>query len=199
MGVRSNRVTAGTLDSLAEVKAGYAFRARLEHDPEGEVAIIQMKDVEGFDLRAAPAALRCTAPELGRHHLRGGDLVFRSRGRTNTCALVDEGLGPAVLAAPLVLIRSHEVLPAYLRWYINSADSQARLASYAAGTSVQMIPVEVLRAFIVPVPPPSTQQRIAELADLALRECRIQERLGALRHQLVSRSMFELLNNQAHS
>ncbi|MBK7767536.1 MAG: hypothetical protein IPI44_16500 [Sulfuritalea sp.] len=77
--------------------------------------------------------------DVKEHHLiRRGDLVFRSRGRTNSVALVLADIGPAVLAAPMLLIRPGEVLPAYLLWYINLPTVQATLAAQAEGTkSVQ--------------------------------------------------------------
>jgi len=31
---------------LAEVQMGYPFRSRLEHDPQGDIAVIQMKDID---------------------------------------------------------------------------------------------------------------------------------------------------------
>lgn len=182
------------LGALAEVRAGYSFRSRLEHDPNGTTAVIQMKDIDELDLLRTDTAVRCTLPDPGRYQLRGGDLLFRSRGRTNTCALVAHNLGPAVLAAPLALIRPRDVLPAYLCWYLNATESQARLASFAMGTSVQMIPLEALRAFEIPVPPREIQQRIAGLAGLALRERQLHQRLATLRHQQISHKLFELAN-----
>jgi len=187
----------GLLGDRAEIRAGYSFRTRLEHDPSGETTIIQMKDVAGTQLAHARSAVRCTFPELDRHHLQKGDLLFRSRGRTNTCALVTQAMGSAALAAPLVLIRPRSILPAYLCWYLNTTQSQARLASFAAGTSVQMIPLEALRAFTIPVPPREIQLRIAEVAQLALRERALLERLASLRDRHISQTLLDLANKKA--
>ena len=38
------------LGDLAEVQMGYPFRSRLEHDPMGEVAVVQMKDIDVANL-----------------------------------------------------------------------------------------------------------------------------------------------------
>lgn len=193
----SNPVSAqAILSALAEIRVGYSFRSRLEHDPAGATPVIQMKDVEGSRLSQAASAVRCSLPDLDRHQIRDGDILFRSRGRTNTCALVGKGFGTAALAAPLVLIRPRDILPEYLCWYLNTPQAQASLSSFAAGTSVQMIPLEALRTFSIPVPPLETQQRIADVADLVLRERVLLERLASLRHRHVSRTLYELASKK---
>ena len=101
------------LGELAEVQMGYPFRSRLEHDPQGDVTVIQMKDIDDANLLHAEEAIQVALPKGKTHHLLcAGDLLFRSRGRSNGAAQVLEGIGPAVLAAPMLLIRPHKVLPA---------------------------------------------------------------------------------------
>lgn len=180
------------LGELAEVQMGYPFRSRLEHDPRGDVAVIQMKDIDDTNLLHTEEAIRVTLPRgKSRHLLRAGDLLFRSRGRSNGAAQVLEGIGPAVLAAPMLLIRPHDVLPAYLCWYINAPATQAQLAGLAEGTSVRMISAEALKALDVPLPSKAAQRRIAQAAALAEQEQTLLARIATLRqrqttHQLMN-------------
>lgn len=180
------------LGELAEVQMGYPFRSRLEHDPRGDVAVIQMKDIDDANLLHPEEAIRVALPKGKTHHLlRAGDLLFRSRGRSNGAALVAEGIGPAVLAAPMLLIRPHKVLPEYLCWYINAPATQDRLAALAEGTSVRMISAEALKALEVPLPSQAAQQRIAQAAALAEQEQKLLARIATLRqrqttHQLMN-------------
>lgn len=176
-----------TLGELAEVQMGYPFRSRLEHDPQGDVAVIQMKDIDDANLLRAEDAIRVTLPKGKTHHLlRGGDLLFRSRGRNNGAAQVLEGIGPAVLAAPMLLIRPKGVLPAYLCWYINAPATQAQLAALAEGTSVRMISAEALKALDVPLPSLAAQQDIALAAALADQEQVLLARIATLRQQVTT-------------
>lgn len=169
------------LGDLAEVQMGYPFRSRLEHDPQGDVAVIQMKDIDDANLLHAEGAIRVALPKGKTHHLLcAGDLLFRSRGRSNSAALVAEGIGPAVLAAPMLLIRPYKVLPAYLCWYINAPPTQAQLAALAEGTSVRMISAEALKALEVPLPSQATQQRIVQAAALAEQEQTLLARIAVL-------------------
>lgn len=175
------------LGDLAEVRMGYPFRSRLEHDPQGDVAVIQMKDIDDANLLHTKDAIRVALPKDKTHHLlRAGDLLFRSRGRSNGAAQVLEGIGPAVLSAPMLLIRPHGVLPAYLCWYINAPATQAQLAALAEGTSVRMISAEALKALDVPLPSLATQQRIVQVAALAEQEQRLLARIATLRQRLLT-------------
>jgi len=172
---------------------GYPFRSRLEHDPQGDVAVIQMKDIDDANLLHAEEVIRVTLPKGKTHHLLcAGDLLFRSRGRSNGAAQVLEGIGPAVLSAPMLLIRPHKVLPAYLCWYINAPTTQAQLAALAEGTSVRMISAEALKALEVPLPSLATQQRIVQAAALAEQEQTLLARIATLRQRLTTHMLMKL-------
>lgn len=181
------------LGEVAEVQMGYPFRSRLEHDPRGDVAVIQMKDIDDTNLLHPEDAIRVALPRGKTHHLlRAGDLLFRSRGRSNGAARVLDGIGPAVLAAPMLLIRPHGVLPEYLCWYINAPATQAQLAALAEGTSVRMISAEALKALDVPLPSPATQQRIVQAAALAGQEQALLFRIASLRQSLTTHLLMKL-------
>ena len=91
-----------------------------------------------------------------------------------------------VLAAPMLLIRPHGVLPEYLSWYLNAPATQAQLAAMAEGTSVRMISAEALKALDVPLPPLAIQRRIAQVAALAEQEQTLLERITTLRQRLTT-------------
>jgi hypothetical protein len=159
------------LAGVASIQMGYPFRSRLEHDPAGEVAVIQMRDLDEANLLAAGGFLRTTLPDgKSPHFVHAGDLLFRSRGLSNGAVQVPEEIGPAVVAAPMLRIRPRKVLPAYLCWFLNAPATQDRLSAMAEGTSVQMIRVGALKGLEIPLPPESVQRRIAEAAALADRE-----------------------------
>lgn len=172
------------LGELAEVQMGYPFRSRLEHDPRGDVAVLQMKDIDEANLLNTDDALRVSLPNRkARHMLRPGDLLFRSRGRSNGAARVPEGIGTAVVSAPMLLVRPHGALPEYLCWYINSQPARAQLETMAEGTSVRMISAEALKALEIPLPSPEVQRHIAGMAELAEREQALLAEIATLRQR----------------
>lgn len=181
------------LAKLADIQMGYAFRSRLEHDPAGNVAVIQMSDIDDDDLLHEAGAMRIAFPEDKKHHLlQPGDILFRSRGRSNGAAIVTSTVGHAILSAPLLLIRSHGVLPEYLLWYLNTPHMQRQFGALSEGTSVRMISAEALKSLDVPLPPTHTQQHIAEVATLARREQQLLARTSALQHSLTTHRLLTL-------
>ena len=180
------------LSELAEIQMGYPFRSRLEHDSKGEVSVVQMKDIDAANLVHVDRAIRVSLPEGKAHHLlRPGDLLFRSRGQNNGTAQVSDGIGEAVVAAPILRIRPRSVLSEYLCWFLNSPLAQLQLASLAAGTSVRMISAEALKDLDVPVPPKTVQHRVAESAALADREQSLMVRIAAERHRLTTHYLIQ--------
>lgn len=176
------------LGRIAEVRMGYSFRSRLEVDMAGDVAVIQMKDIDEDNLLQADGLTRIDMPELkARHLVQQGDLLFRSRGMSNSAAVVGAGLERAVLAAPMLLIRPHPgaVEPAYLQWFVNLPATQATLSAQATGTAVKMVGIAALEQLAVAVPPPREQQRIVEISRLAAREIRLLKDLIQQRKTLV--------------
>jgi len=181
------------LGDLAEIQMGYPFRSRLEHDPQGDVAVIQMKDIDDGNLLHTKEATRVTLPKGKAHHLlRAGDLLLRSRGRSNGAALVAQGIERAVLSAPMLLIRPHNVLPDYLCWYLNAPATQAQLAAQSEGTSVRMISAEALKTLEVPLPSLAAQQRIVQAATLAEQEQMLLARIATLRQRLTMHILMKL-------
>lgn len=175
------------LAELADVQMGFPFRSRLEHDPEGDVAVIQMKDIDAANRLQAQGAIKVILPKNTEHHLlHPGDLLFRSRGRSNGTAQVPDGIGPAVLSAPMLRIRPQHVLPEYLCWFLNAQSSQDQLATLAKGTSVLMISAEALKSLDVPLPPLAMQQHIALAAALAEQEQTLRAQIAALRQRLTT-------------
>ena len=184
------------LGQVASIRMGFPFRSRLEHEAGGAIAVVQMKDIDDANLLHVEDAVRVNLADLKEHHLiREGDLVFRSRGRTNSVALVAANVGPAVLAAPMLLIRPIEVLPAYLLWYINLPATQAALAAQSEGTSVRMISKTALEALELPVPSRRRQESIVEAANLAAVEQRLMQRIANERKRLADGVLLRFARN----
>lgn len=175
------------LGELAQVQMGYPFRTRLEQDPAGDVTVLQMKDIDvGNPVRVEGAI--CVSLHRGKSHhlLRPGDLLFRSRGQSTGAARVPEGIGAAVVSAPILRVRPQRVLSEYLCWFLNSPLAQAQLAAVAAGTSVRMISTDALKDLEVPLPPEAVQRRVAEAAILAERERSVMAQIAEERHRLTT-------------
>jgi len=189
--LKSNYSKIGVrLSEVADVRTGYTFRERLHEERDGDLAVIQMKDIDESNLLHFEALIRVRMPNLSdRHVVRKGDVLFRSRGSSYGTAVVTQDLGRAVLSAPMLIIRPNTdvVDPGYLQWFINQPETQAQLTNRAAGSAVKMISKAVLEHFQISIPELSTQRRIAELGRLVKEEATLSGRLLEKRKQLMER------------
>lgn len=188
------------LGEIAEVRMGYTFRSRLEAELDGDVAVIQMKDIDEPNLLHPEGLVRIQMPELkDRHLVQEGDLMFKSRGASNTVSLVAGNLGRTALAAPMMLIRPDfsKIDAAYLQWFINQPSTQNALSSQAAGTAVKMVSKAAVEQLEVSVPPLETQRRIVAIANLAARETQLETEIMDRRKALIDTLLMKRVKETA--
>lgn len=178
------------LSKLSDIHSGYTARGRLDPAPEGGVPALQLRDVGTTGEIPGPDFQRYHLSKLpDRYFVRGGEVVFRSRGEPNTAAAIPDPLPePVAVIVPLVIIRPdrNRILPEYLAWAINQPDAQRQLSAEAQGTSLRMIPKTVLENLEIAVPDLPTQKSIVELNALAQQEGQLLRQLAARRENLLS-------------
>lgn len=184
-----------SLGKLASVQMGQSFRSKLEPAPDGNVSVIQMKDLTEDNRLNTQELLHIDMQDLKEHHrVKRTDLAFRSRGQINTAVLIGQALSDAVIAAPLLRIRieSDLVMPAYLCWFINQPSSQAALQSKATGTAVRMIGKPVIEELEVVVPDLGVQQKIIEIYQLSVSEQKLMDALTRKKQALTEAILMNL-------
>lgn len=160
------------LRSLADIRVGYSFRTKIEHDPLGTVPVLQIKDVSRGGSVLSEQLPRLQWPTAERPpYLEPGDIVLPARGDHYAASLLPAGL-PVVASSQLFVLtcRSNALLPDYLCWYLNRPDAQNYFLSNRAGSSIPMLNKQSLGLLNVDVPPLETQQRILVLQTMWERE-----------------------------
>jgi restriction endonuclease S subunit len=189
-------VTDIKIKDIATIQMGYSFRSKLEASENGNVKVIQMKDLLDDNTVDCSGLMKIDMQTPKEQHFaRIGDLVFRSRGQINTSAVILENPEEAIVASPLIRIRitnPETVLPEYLNWYISQTDAQRYLTSMQAGTSVNMIRNKQLEQMPVHIPSLSIQKSIVELAALSTRERTILNTLAELQDKYISTLLIQL-------
>ena len=169
------------LAEVASLQAGYLFRGAIEEALDGDVLVVQMKDVDpeaGVDWSGA---IRTSL--VGRKHpdwLRAGDVLFVAKGARFYAVCVDEPPAPAVCAPAFFHLRVKapaSVDPAFLAWQINQPPFQRQLQQAAEGSGQLSIRRPVLEALSLHIPTMRRQRAIAALADLARAERQALHRL----------------------
>ncbi|MDW3224186.1 MAG: restriction endonuclease subunit S [Paracoccaceae bacterium] len=178
------------LGKVCNLSTGYTARGRLELAEQGGQPAVQLRDVQADADLEAGHLQRYEFDDLPeRYMVRGGEVIFRSRGAPNTAAVVSSQLTePVAIILPLVILRSKKelVLPDYLAWVINQPQAQRYFDSEAQGTSMRMIPKTVLEQLEVPLPDLETQARIVSIHKLARIEGSLLRNLADRREQLSS-------------
>ncbi|MBD8682989.1 restriction endonuclease subunit S [Pseudomonas sp. CFBP 13719] len=173
------------LSELADVRSGYTFRGALEHDPSGDVRVLQIKDlrqnaaIEPDTLTAVTWDARAAPPLL-----QPGDITVIARGDTNKAVLYTSA--QSVVATSqffIVTAKRSEVLPVYLCWLINLPQSQRSLER--SGSAIQAISKASLMDMQIPLPPLATQQKLIALQALLDEEDQLIALLQTNREQML--------------
>ena len=168
------------LADIAHLQAGYPFRGAIKEAHDGDVLVVQMKDVDpeaGVDWTGV---IRTSLG--GRKHpdwLRAGDVLFVAKGARFYAVCVDEPPALAVCAPAFfhLRVKAPAVDPAFLVWQINQAPFQRQLQQAAEGSGQLSIRRPVLEALSLHIPTMRQQRGIAALAQLARRERQALHRL----------------------
>ena len=178
------------LSELSDIHSGHTARGKLDPVQEGGVPALQLGDIGTTGKMPGTGFQRYHMNKLSdRYFVRGGEVVFRSRGEPNVAAAIPDPLPePVVVIIPLLIVRPDRsrVLPEYVAWAINQPDAQRQLGAKAQGTSLRTIPKTVLENLEIAVPDLPTQKSIVELNALARQEGQLLRHLAVRRENLLS-------------
>lgn len=184
------------IKDIAVVQMGYPFRSRLEFKVDGTLKVIQMKDL-GSDNRVDCESVQKIDMNAidDKHLVQNGDLIFRSRGVTNTAAILDKEPQSAIVAAPLLRIRVDEnkILPEYLCWFINQKASQLFLKMRQEGTHGGMISRQTLENLPIDIPSLESQQKIVDIINLQTRRQNLEKKRIDKQEQKINALLLKLI------
>lgn len=175
------------LARVAFLQAGYPFRTTVEEVADGDVLVVQMKDVgadTGIDWTGATRTRL-----VGRKQpdwIEDGDILFVAKGARFYAVCASVPPRPAVCVPAFFHLRVRavqQVDPHFLAWQINQPPCQRQLLQAAEGTSQLSIRRTALEQLALSIPAIAEQRRIAALADLARRERGALQRLITNREQ----------------
>jgi hypothetical protein len=170
------------LGDIALIRPGLPFRTRIESEADGEVAVIQARDLrdDGNVSVEGAARLRSLPGSPKDGFLKPHDVLLQPRGTRFPVAKFEPTVFPAVAAAPIFTLRADtsRVLPEFLVAVLMSPATQAALHQSAVGTYVPQVPRQAIENLRIELPDLPSQVKLADLARLARRE---REMMGRLR------------------
>lgn len=162
---------AKRLGELATVSAGYPFRGKVDDLASGDVAVIQMRNVDpqsGIDWRQLS---RIELPRAStKAMLRHGDVILSTRGGRFYPYYIGEFEGEAVCSPHFFILRvkTQAILPQFLAWQIKQKPAQDYFVAGATGSNILNIKRDVVENLPIALPPLSQQHHIGDL-DEAMR------------------------------
>jgi hypothetical protein len=174
------------LADVAAIRSGYQFRGKVEPDPEGNVRVVQMKDItEDRGVRTddlTPVQLARFEPHL----LSPGDVLFVSRGYRLVAAPVGAIPENTIASGQLYVLRPEKnVLPGFLAWAINQPEFQTEMRSLVRGSHIPLITKSDFAERTISVPPLPVQQMVVRLAEQHDRERELEAAIASRRAALV--------------
>lgn len=160
-----------SLGDVAAISAGYPLRGSVDELTSGDVAIVQMRNVDAASGINWSDVQRIALPsKRPPAFLVTGDIIFTTRGTRNFALALDTVEGQAVCSPHFFVIRvsdANRITPAFLAWQINQRAAQEYFQREATGSHILNIRREVVEKLPVAIPPLATQLAIIELVDTA--------------------------------
>lgn len=160
-----------SLRDIADISAGYPLRGTVDELALGDVAIVQMRNVDSVTGVDWDGVQRVALPsKRAPAFLAAGDIIFTTRGTRNFALALDAVGGKAVCSPHFFVIRAFDanlILPAFLAWQINQRPAQEYFQRQATGSHILNIRREVIENLPLAIPPLATQRAIIALTNAA--------------------------------
>lgn len=174
------------LKQIAVIQPGYSLRSKVPVDPNGSMAILQMKDVEqegiSWDMLTRMDPTGKKAPRF----LHKGDIIFSGRGTKIFATAVDINPVKTVAGPQFFVITPEDPrYSRYITWYINSSPGQRYFWTNAGGSSILNVKKEVLENLPIPVPAEKELSAVTKFIEAIERETKLFSALQRERQRLL--------------
>ncbi len=172
---------------VESITTGFQFRGRVEPDPNGNVAVLQVKDLkDGGTVRPADLVTVRIDKDFEQYMVRPGDVLFLSRGHRLSAVVVGDLPRNIIVPNYFYILRPKPVVvPEYLAWFINSAKAQAQLRLVQTGSHMPIVAKSEFSQLEIDLPPLDVQQLIVGVDGLARQEQLLLTELLATKKQLI--------------
>ena len=188
------------IGEIAIIQSGYQFRGKVEPDADGNVALLQIKDIEDRR-RITPETLNRVEIEKSSepYLINRGDVLFLSRGHKLFALAIEADMPDTIASGYFYILRllTDQLRPAFLAWYINQAPFQEQLAQLSQGSHMPFVSKSKFQDLSIPIPALELQNIIVALSDLAEEEQSILRALSEKRAALINAITLSTTTNAA--
>jgi len=178
-----------SLVGYSRLFSGYSFRGKITPAKGGDLRVIQLKDIDNDYTTIGKECIFVHQNQVkDKYYLKEGDILFISKGANNYAIpfYADDNY-PSVASSAFFVVRLDETkaTPNYVAWYINQKKVQQYLESQASGTYTTSINRETVENIPILLPSISQQDKIANIAALAIKEQNLYNQLMEVKNRLI--------------
>ena len=207
--MRFNNCDYIKINKLAELRAGYQLRDRVDPDPKGKIKFIQVGDLNRetgqADLSKSDLITIDKAIEYGKYELRESEVLFLSKG-SKPGAFTVPGVSDWVDRGCHVIPMSHFIIldcdksriyPPFLVWALNQKFMEPAIKACMKGSGIPFIAKSDFMEIKIPVPKLEIQKKIAQLSSLRTQEVVLAKKREGLLGQLLEALLLGQLEGDA--
>lgn len=189
------------ISNFAEVINGYTFRGAIETLKNGDISVLQAKDiVSGQNVtdidKLTPIAFSGTRTAS---FLQKDDVLIVSRGMgagSFRSAVFSLNTTNIIASSSLLILRikKKEVLSEYISLYFNSIEGQNKILETVAGSYIRAISRKKFEEEIkIPIPPLEIQESLIKLNQNIKQQEKIYERKKQLKQEIINATITNLI------
>ena len=190
--------TTSKLSEIVEVRSGYQVR-KVSDDSAGTHYYLQVSDFNEDRTLINSENMQMISPPRNAedYELQEGDVVFLSKGQNNFSFAIRSLPKPAIAASYFFVLKPKvEIESEYLSWFLNSDFSKNEILKVrSSGTHMPTITVSQFLNISIPVPDLKTQQLIAEISKLSMKQQRLLKELSKKKEDLVKSTCMSAVGN----
>jgi restriction endonuclease S subunit len=191
------------LSEISDIISGHTFRGSIENDPNGEIVVLQAKNIViNQDIVNTSDLIKVSNKSIRNpYFLEDNDILLVSRGsglgsfKSAIFATEQNNVMPSS-SVHVIRIKDVTVLPKYVSLYLNSEIGQKALLQVVTGGSyIQSILIKNLMDFKIPIPTIHTQKSIIALHENFYEQERVIKRKQEIQQIIINASFIKLIAN----
>lgn len=185
---------------VSSIFSGYSFRKKVTAEPEGDLRVIQMKDLSNRYTTIKTDTLttvfsRKISPST---FLQPGDILFIAKGAHNYAIVFELDFPKAIASSAFFVLRPdlRKIVPGYLAWYLNQSAVQRFFLNNASGSYIPNVAKTTLERVTVIVPPEDIQRKIVSIDKLVKKEELLLKRIIQKKQRVVTQALMKIVETK---
>ena len=178
------------ISDICTVKMGHSFRKRPEHQANGDVLIIQPKDIMPNGTLKIDEICRIYSPTKKRLNI--GDVLLVNRGKFASTVFDGSITTPCIATSAFLIItpkKPIEVLPEYLALFFSSTEGQKKLKRLNETTTIPFISRANIEKLEITLPNLAQQKKLIDLNRITQRYEKLSNKKLNLHKQILQASL----------